>query len=214
VNMLEAGMLLSTEDGREVFTYIASCAFPDGQIVEATIDGVTYEFSGSIGLAPGWESRALNVREKRWVSACLIARVNAYGVSIPISIRGDHEALTTSADEAATFHLEEGAFYGNVFVPADQPIEWVACRGEAQAAGETGDLVDRDCTEPDTNGRTTCGFTFAGNCIKYSTASSTAHACKRRKDGHYEDCHTVRGNAHWPDGTERQEVITVFVKGS
>ena len=213
-NMLAAGELLSTADGRDLFTYIVSCAIPDGETLEATVDGTTYEFPGSIGLAPAWEDRALSEREKRWVSACLIARVNAYGISVPISIRGDHEALAVSADEVASFGLEEGAFYGNVFVPEDQPIEWVACRGEAQAAGETGGLVNRDCTEPDADGLTKCGFTFAGDCVRYSTSTSDAHACKRREDGHYQDCHTVAGDRRWPSGTERKEVITVFVQGS
>jgi len=216
VNMLDAGELLSTADGREVFTYLVSCALPADVTLEATIDGVVTEFPGSIGLAPDWTDRALKGSEKRWISACMIARVNAYDVSVSISIRGEHPALTASPEEIATYDLEEGAFYGNIFLPEDQPIEWVACRGAAEAAGEgeVGDLENRACTEPAGEGLTVCGFTFAGDCVDYAPATPQPHACERKEDGHYEDCHTVPGFDDWPDGTERKEVITVFVKGT
>jgi hypothetical protein len=201
VNTIASDDLLSTPDGRELFTYIASCAMAAPDVLEATVDGQTYEFPGSIGLAPEWEDRALSLREQRWVSACLIARVNAHDVSVLISMRGDHEALSVSQEEEQAYDLEEGAFYGNVFVPESEPIEWFACRGTAQRAGEIGDLVDRDCTEPKADGKTACGFTFTGECSHPST-------CLRDAVGDYAWCRTDATPRHW----RQREVITVFVR--
>jgi hypothetical protein len=165
-----------------------------------------------MGLAPAWEHRSLQPREKRWLSACLIARVNAYGIEVSISLRGRHPALTPSATEAETYTLEEGAFYGDIFTPENEPLEWTACRGAAQAAGEEGGLIERDCTEPIGDGTTRCGFKFAGDCSDYASDDSTPYACRRDDRGYYEQCHTLAGDGRWPLGTLRTEVITVFVK--
>jgi hypothetical protein len=197
-NMIAVGDLLSTPEGRELFTYVASCAMAGTDVLEATIDGEAYEFPGSIGLAPEWEHRPLTLHEQRWVSACLIARVNAHDVSVLISMRGDHDALFVSQDERRAYDLEEGAFYGNVFVPESEPIEWFACRGKAQRAVEIGDLVDRDCTEPNGDGTTACGFTFSGEC-------GNPRTCLRDAAGDYAWCRTAKH-------VRQREIITVFVR--
>ena len=68
------------------------------------------------------------------------------------------------------FSLQEGAFYGNLFSDPDAPLDWNACRGRDQAAGERGDLRMRDCTEPDLDNPTLtkCGFKYAGDCGTYA----------------------------------------------
>jgi hypothetical protein len=59
---------------------------------------------------------------QRWVSACVLARTNAYGVHVRISLRapadapqGIKDALATTPDEVANYTLREGAYYGNIF---------------------------------------------------------------------------------------------------
>ncbi|HEX7699163.1 MAG TPA: hypothetical protein VF403_00490, partial [Kofleriaceae bacterium] len=59
---------------------------------------------------------------QRWVSACLLARTNAYGAHVNISMRAPDDApqavkdaLAVSPAEAAVYNLREGAYYGNVF---------------------------------------------------------------------------------------------------
>lgn len=203
--------MLSTAEGRDYFSYIVSCAMPAGEVVKAAVAGVEYEFSGSIGLVPDWEFRALSTSEKRWVSACLLARVNAYGVSVSISLRGDHGALLPSAEESSAYGVVEGAFYGNLFVAENQKLEMSACRGAAQAAGESGQLMQRDCTEPAGNGLTQCGFKYAGDCSDYSPATPSAYACSSMTNGLYQNCHTMASTGRWAAGSERSEVITVFV---
>jgi len=66
---------------------------------------------------------------QRWVSACVLARTNTYGVHADLSMRAPavappgHElqlskiqaALTTTVPEANGYVLREGAYYGNLF---------------------------------------------------------------------------------------------------
>jgi hypothetical protein len=172
VKMPEAAPLLATADGRDVYSYLVSCAVPSGITLEADIPGATNTtpddpytcvnghctFDGSVGIAPGWLNHKLDSKGQDWVSSCMFARCNAHDTAEAISMRGNSRALAVSADEAALYSVEEGAFYGNMFTDDNAPIAWYACEGEGQASGEFGGLVDRDCTEPqpcNTNG--TCG---------------------------------------------------------
>jgi hypothetical protein len=66
---------------------------------------------------------------QRWVSACILARTNAYGVHVLISMRAPantppgrqaqfdriRAALQTTAVEVSEFNRREGAYYGNLF---------------------------------------------------------------------------------------------------
>jgi hypothetical protein len=172
-------------------------------------------FDGALGLAPKWVKRRLLRRERRWVSACLLARVNLFTTAEAISLRGPHDALTVSPsdEEAVLYPLAEGAFYGDVFKKEGEPIIWIACRGEAQAASEEAGLVLRDCAEPDPDnpGLTKCGFTWAGDCADYSPESPSPYACKDSSAGNYEKCHEQPGAGEWRRIKRYKEVITVFV---
>jgi len=180
VNLDAAGDLLSTPEGQEVFSFLVSCALrPEVTLVADLDDGTHLEFPGEIGLAPAWTNRPLNNTDKGWVSACMFSRVNNEDVFVPISLRGPSGALRTDRDERASFTLEEGAFYGNLFTPDDEPIVWIACRGRDQAAGEIGALANRDCAEPDpaNPGLTKCGFTYAGDCADF-VRPRNSYACE------------------------------------
>jgi hypothetical protein len=226
---IAANDLMSTADGREVLDYVVSCAIPSGVTLEGRHAGVTYEFHGGVGLAPRWLDRALREGEQRWVSACLISRVNRFGIPVEISIRGPHDALVVSTGEAQDFTREEGAFFGNVFTPINEPIIWNACRGRNEASSESGDLDLRDCAEPDpaNPGFTLCGFNYVGDCQDW-TPPSNAYACKKFQEprssddcgdhdddhegGYYEKCYDEAGRGHWPHAERFDEVITVFVQ--
>ncbi|MBL0213838.1 MAG: hypothetical protein IPQ07_08140 [Myxococcales bacterium] len=195
------GELLQTAEGQELLSYIVSCALPEGQVLVAPnpahatnpAEPENLEFFGEVGLAARWIDRPLDKVGKRWVSACLYARVNANNVTVPISLRGPHAGLATDAAEVANWPLEEGAFYGDYFRPVNEPIIWVACRGKDQAAGETGGLADRDCAEPDPAhpGLTYCGFTYAGDCGDYAPPKSP-HACGHfSSNGYWVSCKTT-----------------------
>jgi hypothetical protein len=199
---------LATEDGREVLSFIVSCTLPEGTTLVATLpDNSTLEFFGDLGLANEWLGHPLKKAGRGWVSACLFARVNSSAIAVPISLRGPHQALTVSPEEASTWPLEEGAFYGDYFVAPGEPVQWVACRGRDQAAGEIGGLISRDCTEPDPNnpGRTKCGFTYAGDCGSFAAAYVCDHFSPA---GCYRNCQDQPGDESNSD--KFRQVITVF----
>jgi len=229
---LEANMatsdLLATADGRDVYAYLINCALPEGSTIQATVSDAADTappatlytcnaglcvFPGGIGLAEYWEDHKLDPKGQRWISACMFARVNAHDTAEPISMRGPHDALAVSSDEAAQFPIQEGAFYGNLFT-GDAPIDWNACRGEGQAQGEFDGLVDRDCAEEDpaNPGKTQCGFKYAGDCRDYTPVLPSPYACQHYDFdlGLYENCHDTSSDGHW--GTQpNREVITVYV---
>lgn len=219
VNVLSAGDLLDTEDGRELFSLIVSCALPDTITLVATVDDVEFEFSGELGLAPQWVHRRLDRDGQRWVSACMLARVNASALAIPISLRGPGRQLTADVDEREAWTLEEGAFYGDVFGPLSQPIQWFACQGRDQAAGETGGLIERDCAQPDPEnpGFTMCGFMFAGSCGNF--AGDRACESFSANGTFYRECHTAPIRRHPRDCDDLRnrddevftQVVTTFV---
>jgi hypothetical protein len=158
---LDAHAMLDTEDRREVLTYIVSCALPAGEVLALTdAGGATYEFPGSIGLAPAWATRAPTVSERRWVTACVLARTNLYGVSVPISMRHDtNPALAASTAERAEFSVVEGAFYGDLF--QESPVMY-ACGAKAWSAATP--ETERACALSADGFTTDCGFTYTGAC--------------------------------------------------
>src|SRR5262249_62198239 len=131
-----------------------------------------FTFQGQMGLAPRWLSEAMTSREERWVSACLLARVNYFGKRVIISMRATLlpvPALEASDDEQQTFSIFEGGFFGNLFLP--NPVTY-ACQGERTLAqAEDPILQDRICTQE-------TGATMAGGTpITYCRFLLTGH-CK------------------------------------
>jgi hypothetical protein len=207
-----AAALLASSTGIELFSFFVSCALPADVTLLATIDGAELEFFGEFGLAPQWRSAALDFAGQRWVSACVFARVNAHDLAVAFSARGPNLGLAADGDERAAFTLEEGAFYGNLFVPLSQPIQWFACRGRDEAAGQAGGLADRDCADQDPAkpNLTVCGFVFTGNCGSF--AGELACESFSPNGTYYRRCHTApTQNGQW-QGEVFEQVITTFVR--
>jgi hypothetical protein len=101
-------------------SYIVQCALPAGDSLTYTIDGRDYEFEGQIGLAPEWKTSACGEDCQRWMSACLLARLNKLGEHVEISMRGDHPALDVVAHERRDYRTREATYYGNLFAAPDQ----------------------------------------------------------------------------------------------
>ena len=111
----QAGVL-----SRMFMKYAVSCAFTSAQSFSFSwtdsnefVHNETYV--GAIGLAPQWQTGPLGTAEQEWVSACLAARTNYYGVAVLISMRGPNGALATTVAEEAQYSKLEGAFWGNIF---------------------------------------------------------------------------------------------------
>ena len=122
-NALSANALTSKalEDplAREFLKYVVSCALPADKSIKMQIDGKSYTFPGSLGMEPQWGERGGSCDEscQRWVTACVLARVDFLGIERPISVRGLNPGLRTTVKEALDFPVSEATYFGNVFAP-------------------------------------------------------------------------------------------------
>jgi hypothetical protein len=179
-----------TEEGREVLKYVAQCALRDGDVLVAEHEGVTYEFPGLLGLAPQWEDAPLQQGDQRMLSACLLAHVNAFGVSVPISLR-DQGSLPSSPDERIQYSVYEGTFFGQVF--EDGELKVYSCQGSVSTAAleHSEDRALRVCTD----GTGECAIVPVGRCLD---------VCEQRHpDEGWVDC--------WANGVRYRETVSVYL---
>ena len=186
-----AKALVQAAGGELVLRYAIGCALPPGASV-STGDGT--QFTGAIGLAPQWAERALDPSEQRWISACLLARTNLFGVRVMLSMRGSRPGLSGSMtdEEKSNYTFQEGAFYGNLWA---QPPHAYVCSGTGENSVK--DRLQRVCTEEsDVAGISRCGFEIAGNCEDVCEHQGTDGAKLRCRGGE----------------TTYEEIITTFLK--
>ena len=197
---LTSSTLIETADGRDVFSYVVGCALPTGSSITVQDSyGTSYTFPGLIGLAPEWATTTPTVSERRWVTACLLARVNYYGVSVMISMRGANAALATTRTEETTYKVAEGAFYGDLFDTAGQTE--FAC-GSKKWTSTLAQDAKRTCTISQDGVTTMCGFTYQHFCGSYYDPS-TPNACTNPTKAPWGNC--AGGGRTWA------EVITIFL---
>lgn len=183
--------LLAHPAGREHLEYIARCALDEGQTLSA--GGASYD--GLYGLATEWVAGTCGESCQRWLSACVLAHANAYGVAVTISLRGGHDGLAWDEGIAQEFTLQEAAFYGNVFqvtgddVP-EQPL--YACSGRALIAWDEDPehhessldyLQKRICGTG-----VTCGLNQEGPCVYPPVMQASTCSQDAGWEGYYGDC--------------------------
>jgi hypothetical protein len=174
--------------GRELLKYVVSCALPEGGEVAVRVDGETYRFPGSIGIAPEWAGAhgSCDLSCQRWVSGCVLARVDAAGIKRLISIRGDHPALKPSRRELRDYPVREATYYGNIFANREP-------RYLCLSPGATSDQRVCGASLAD------CPMTVVGSCDD---------VCEHEGEyGTFSDCHTSRRR----HGEDFSESVTVFL---
>ncbi len=172
---------------REFFKYVVSCALDEGQHIAMSIDGTKYTFDGSLGLAPEWARSRCDVSCQRWVSACVLARVDFLGVKKEISIRGDNDALRPDWHEMHDYPVREAAYFGNLF--ADGKPRFL-------------------CLSPDqTNDERVCGPSLATCPMK--PVGSCDDACDHGPFRSFNDCSDAGREGR---GHTYAESITVFLQ--
>lgn len=243
-------------DGRKLVEYLYSCAMPagtdlalefstegtDGSTCDGgtlSADGLTCSYgtlSGQLGLAPTWGTEECGESCQRWVSACVLARTNYWGVRVEISMRGAHPALTTDEAERAEFPLREGTYFGNIFTEttdgSSAPVytpSYHACGGPGSnepmvtqrfCSSSAGDcLIDVApscaCTEVDASAYPQGYFTafaddpssFLGIGLSFSCATTERSCGGVTSDGAMTDCFNEAGTAY-------PEALTVFLKNA
>jgi hypothetical protein len=182
---------LADPAAQKFMEYVVSCALPAGHAVTYTRDGVSYTFAGGIGVAPEWERESCDGSCQRWVSACVLARLNKLGVHREISIRGANAALALTPQELQDYPVREATYYGNLF-QREQPR--YACLSDAA----TQDL--RVCGDSLVG----CAVAFPGPCEK---------VCQRPgRNGSFVDCASHElSRADRNDDSTYAETVTVFL---
>ncbi|MCE9671540.1 hypothetical protein LY474_27410 [Myxococcus stipitatus] len=75
---------------RNVMHYLVGCALGPGDVVEwKSRAGEVHVFTGEANLCPEWATGAPGKECLGYVSACLLSRNNAYGVTVEISLRAE-----------------------------------------------------------------------------------------------------------------------------
>lgn len=154
---------------QKVFKYMVQCALPAGQCVSVTdVDGSAASYCGALGVAPTWATTPLSQTDQWRVTSCLMARTNAYGYQVAISLRG--EGITVDQTER-TYTYDEGAFWGNIFSP--NPALYACTGNYSDFYYDRGRLCS--------SAASACGFTIVGSCL-------TACAIQAKNGGPYRGC--------------------------
>jgi cysteine-rich repeat protein len=177
---------------------------------------------GRIGLAPQWGQPGGLCDEscQRWVTACLLARTNAYGVKVDISMRAPDnapqhvkDALAVTDGERALYTLREGAFYGNIFQQAPQSDGTVVMDPSFHACAGPGSnipqVTKRFCSSQGAGGP----IEVAGACLPrpgFPQAACLGIDGEEDGTGAMHDCYTSIDPSS--PGTHYPEVITVYLK--
>jgi predicted small secreted protein len=186
-----ASTLNTDANARSYFSYVVSCALPGGHNVTfPMLSGLpNYTFYGAVGIAPEWgvDGGTCDATCQQWVSGCVLARVNALGVHVPLSIRGPNAALTAGSYELGAYGRREATYFGNVLT---SPQERYACR----AAGDDQTLIGRPCG----NGADTsaCIINVLDDCATRCTVAGAT-------DGYFGSCATPGDGSFVP-------AVTVF----
>lgn len=165
---------------RHIVEDVMQCALGEGQSARDEDTGAVYV--GQVGLAEEWADRALTDRERRWVSGCLIQRLNYFGITVPVLLEGDTDPIAIDEDFRGEYPFAESTAWGDVFKGSAGELAWICTEEEVWS------ICPRDLGKPwiDTrvcDGVEDCGITFAGRC---------ADACEANAGGHW-DCSAQYG---------------------
>lgn len=106
-------LALIPEACRDVLRDTVECALPDGQTLT---DPVTSEvYTGHWGLAPGWTTTPLATEGRRYVTGCLLQRLNASGDEVPLLLEGPTPPLQRDPDLAPLYPVLESTAFGDLF---------------------------------------------------------------------------------------------------
>lgn len=98
---------------RHVLRSAVECALTPEQSV---VDPVTGErYTGWWGLAPSWSSSVLDTSGRRYVTACMVQRLNYYGTSVPILLEGPASSISRDAAYNEEYSIAESTVFGDLF---------------------------------------------------------------------------------------------------
>lgn len=158
---------------RIVIKDLIECALGDDQTVFDPISNTAYH--GWVGLARDWMDAPLSPEGKDWVSACMIQRLNFFGVSVPILLEGSQATIQPRADLQADYPFVESIAWGDLFSNMDGVTGAICAEPGIGALCPSGGgdwLKERVCA-----GVANCGIQFVGACSGVCTPTSMGWSC-------------------------------------
>ncbi len=169
-----AATYASSPSGQQFLKYMVQCALPEGAKVSLETPDGTVEFEGSLGAAPEWADGPCGTDCQERVSACILARINAYGLPVQLFFAAAGTSMGGGDDAAAAgAPNREGAFFGNIF---GSPMRGYSCRADGHDP-----LYEsvRVCTRPGN----LCGMQSIGSCL-----DGAEPACEADSQGDFTKC--------------------------
>ena len=166
---------------REVIRSAVECALSPRQSVRDPLNGETY--TGHWSLATHWYSNPLDTDGQKWVTACMVQRLNVLGQQVDILFEGAHARINENATYDALYPFEESTAFGNLFnstiqISNDHPafFAYICSEGDLHGQcpfGPTPWLDHRICD----NAPATCGLIYIGSCSAACVANGPYWSC-------------------------------------
>ena len=199
LNYTDSGDLQHTSIGRFLLKYITRCAYESNEWLALDGDLGPAQYAGRLGLATIWKSSPLSQGYKEIMSACLLAHLNNFGTSVPISVRYNGSAPTKAA-ETNQYYYGDGVYYGDIY---QEPAKKYACTIR-QKDGAT-PVVTSSWSSLRVCAQGNCGIVNTGYCDEVcSTIAADGSQWK------FSDCHDGQ-----PEGsrTYYSQTFTVWLEG-
>lgn len=162
---------------RHIIKDVVECALGTEQSVLDEDAGLVY--TGIVGLAEEWEKEPLSQEQRRWVSACMIQRLNYFGMSIPILLEGAQTNILINHELEQIYPFAESTAWGNVFdgsaigafgyICTEEDV-WSIC---PEYHGK--EWIDTRVCDGVQGGVPNCGITFLGKCEDWCTPTADGY---------------------------------------
>lgn len=160
--------------GYDVWDNLVYCALGVGQSLTEP-NGAVHQ--GHFGLATSWTTTPLTTHQQRFVTGCMLQRLNAWGHEVPILLEGRTSPIYHWAADEVDYPWDESTVWGNVFVPSGAAPAIYVCSSGALFAecnedidGTNDWLEERICDGLGAD----CGLAVMGLCSDVCTLQTTS----------------------------------------
>jgi hypothetical protein len=114
--------MMTSDAGRKTVAYLVKCALnANDSLVKQDQTGVSYTFSGGLGLCPEWKYGSIHGSSFRTcqnlLSACMMAHINTSGVHVPLWLASESSKIGWGT--SSSYPKQEGTFFGNIIESGD-----------------------------------------------------------------------------------------------
>jgi hypothetical protein len=196
LDQIPSNLPFTTECRNQIIGNAVHCAL---YVSQSVVDSVgKFQYDGHEGLAPGWLTDPLTIDAGRWVTACMIQRLNATGQHVNILPEGNTRGIYKDSNLESLYPVNESNAWGNFFDPNNTTgYDGYVCYTDEvlRACGSSASPEDwfnsRYCDgSGDAGAGNPCYLKLMGPCSSACLMGSTGYALCLRPDGTYDD-HTV-----------------------